>query len=232
VNVIPDARREEDWDSYDDEFEDTIPGRPRRQFLNKWSALLFALILGGVGFYVGIRVEKHQLAGSSTGSGFAGALASRFGGAGATGAAGATATTGGASTTATSGTAGAGTGAGASGFAGRFGGGAGGFAGALGGSGGTVGTVSSVDGNTLYIQETSGNTVKVVLSSATKVTKTESVSKSKVDPGDTVIAAGVTGKNGTVTATSLTDSGVRSTGSTSNSTGASGSGSGGVGSLF
>ena len=35
----------------------------------------------------------------------------------------------------------------------------------------SFGTVSSVSGNTIYLTDTSGNTVKVTLSSATKVTK-------------------------------------------------------------
>lgn len=230
MNTLPYESREEDWDSYDDELDDGLPGRPRRQFLNKWTALLFALIVGGVGFYVGIRVEKNQLANSSGGAGAGlAALASRFGGA--TG--GGTGTTG-SSSTGPSGASGAGaaSGAGGSGFAGRFGaGGIGGLASALGG-GATIGTVSSVDGDTIYVQETSGNTVKVTLSSATKITKSEPASKSKLYPGDPVVVAGLSGKNGSVSATTVTDSGTRSTGSTSGSGSSSTSGSGAISSLF
>lgn len=205
---------------YSEDVDEELPRRPRRQFFNKWSALLFAVILGGIGFYVGIRVEKGQLASSPTSA--ASAFASRFAGAaGATGAGGAS-RTGGASGA-------------ASRFGGAAGGGAGGFAALFGGGGGgsAIGTVASINGNTLYVTETSGNTVKVTLSRATKVTKNETVSKSKVFPGDSVVIAGVKGSNGTVSATTLTDSGTRSTGSTTGS-GSSTTGSGGsaVSSLF
>lgn len=236
MNAIPYESREEDWDRYDDEMDEALPGRPRRNYLNKWSALLFALILGGAGFYGGIRVEKGQLASSgSTGTGFASALASRFGAA-ATGTAGSgSSTTAGGSTGAsgaagTTGASGAAGTSGASGFAGRFGGGFGGFAGLAGSS--TVGTISSISGNTIYVAETSGNTVKVKLSSVTKFTKTVTVTKAKIYPGDSVVIAGPAGKNGTVTATSLTDSGTRSSASGSTSSSSSTSGSSAVSSLF
>jgi len=233
VNAIPTHTREEDWDRYDDEAEEELPGRPRRQLLTKWSALLFAVVVGAACFYGGVRVEKNQLAGSAGTSSLAGTFASRFGagagagagvgaGAGATAAAGATSN---AAATGSSGAAASGA-SGAGGFAGRFG--------ALfgGGGAGTVGTVSSVDGNTIYVTETSGDTVKVKLSSVTKITKSEPVSKAKVNPGDSVVIAGVPAKNGTVTATTVTDSGDRSTGSTSTGSSSSSSGSSAISSLF
>ena len=52
--------REEQWDDTDDETM-ALPGRPRRQFFNRWTAALVALITCAIGFYVGIRVEKSQL---------------------------------------------------------------------------------------------------------------------------------------------------------------------------
>ena len=58
--------------------------------------------------------------------------------------------------------------------------------------------------------ETSGNTVKVKLSGATTITKSETV-KHKLFPGDEVVIAGAKGSKGTVAATSVTDSGARST---------------------
>ena len=230
MNTLPYESREEDWDSYDEELDDGLPGRPRRQFLNKWTALLFALIVGGVGFFVGIRVEKNQLSNSSGGAGLTGALASRFGSAGGGATAGGTGTTPGSSAS-TSGASAAGR---SSGFAGRFGGaGLGGLASAFGGGSATIGTVSSVDGDAIYVQETSGNTVKVTLSSATKITKSEPVSKSKLYPGDAVVVAGLSnGKNGSVSATTVSDSGARSTGSTSGSGSSSSSGSSAIKSLF
>jgi hypothetical protein len=104
------------------------------------------------------------------------------------------------------------------GFGGGFAGGAGGGANA------SIGTVSSVDGSTIYLTDTSGNTVKVKLSSSTKVTKSESVSGTSVRPGDTVVIQGVKASNGTITATSVSDSGASASrgGASSTGTGATG----------
>ena len=194
----------EPYDDYDGGgFDDELPVRPRPSYLTPLTALLMALILGGVGFYVGIRVEKSKT--SSTGA--ASAFSRAFSG----GTAGTAAATGATSKTGASARAGA---TGAGGFASRF------AAGGLGGAaGGTVGSVSSVSGNTLYVTETSGNTVKVKLSGATKISKSEGVSRKKLYPGDGVVIAGSTSSNGTVHATSVTDSGASSTGASS--TGAS-----------
>ncbi len=183
----------EPFDDYDDGFDEVLPARPRARYLTPLTALLMALILGGVGFYIGIRVEKSQ--GSSTGA----ATAFR----GLLGATGSTRKTGSASRTGFPG--------GSSNLASRFAG------------GGTVGSVSSVSGNTIYLQETSGNTVKVKLSSATKIAKSESVSRKRLYPGDQVVVAGSSGSNGTVHATSVTDSGASSTGSSASSSSSSSS---------
>jgi uncharacterized protein (DUF2147 family) len=126
-------------------------------------------------------------------------------------------------------TGGAATGAGTRPGFGLTGGGAGG------GSAASFGTVASVNGNTIYVMQASGNTVKVTLSSATKITKSQSTSKSSLHPGDALVVQGATGKNGTLAATSVSDSGARtarpgggagSGGSTttSNSAGAAGTG--------
>ncbi len=85
--------------------------------------------------------------------------------------------------------------------------------------------------------ESSGNTIKVQLSSATKVSKTQSAPRSAIRPGDTVVIQGVTGSGGTVSAASVTDSGTRAgPGSTASGSSSSSSGSGSagsaVGSLF
>jgi hypothetical protein len=212
---------------YDDDFgtDASLPGRPRRVLVNRYSAGLAAVLIGAACFYAGVRVEKSQVSSSSsTGTGGTGAfaaLASRFGAGAGTG------------SSATSRSAGA--------TAGRFGGaaGAGGFAGFAGGAGGgTAGTISTIDGDTLYLTESSGNTVKVKLSSATTLTKTVSVAKKSLFPGDTVSVTGAS-KGGTVTATAVADSGSSSaaTSSTSGTTGASsssstGSGASGLSSLF
>jgi hypothetical protein len=208
----------EPYDDYDGGFDDVLPVRPRASYLTPLTALLMALILGGVGFYVGIRVEKSQGATSSGGSALARAFSGAAGGLGSTSGTAGTSKTGSTSRT------------GAGGFASRFG-----AAGFGAGAGGTVGSVSSISGNTVYLKETSGNTVKVKLSSATKISKSESVSRKKVYPGDELTIAGSASSNGTVQATSVTDSGAGSTGSSSSSSSGSNSGSSSssaIGSLF
>ena len=234
MNAIPYDRPEEDWDSYEDEQGAALPGRPRRKLLTWWSAGLFALILCAVGFYAGVRIEKNQLASSSSATGL-----SAFTGAGTGSGARAGAGSGAAGRAGAGSGASAGSGAGAR--AGAGGGGAG-FRGLFGGAGGaggnaTLGTVSNMSGDSLYVTETSGNTVKVTLSSATKVTKNVSVGKDAVRPGDTVVVAGAKNSDGTVSATTLSDTGAGLTGGGGGSGGGSGgssssSGSSAVSSLF
>ncbi|MGZ4242676.1 MAG: hypothetical protein ACXVSE_00140 [Solirubrobacteraceae bacterium] len=217
-------RHEEDWSGYEPEAEAPAPRRVRRQFLNRRTAALAALVTCALGFYAGIRVEKSQLASS-------GATASI--GSGAASGARAAARAGG-----FAGLSGRGGGGGAAGSGGAASAGAGaGPPGAFGGAGGanaSFGTVSSVSGKTLYLTDTSGNTVKVKLTSSTKITKNQSVSRKAIHPGDTVIVTGAHSSGATTTAASVTDSGNRSSGSTSSGgSGSGGSGSGSaVGSLF
>jgi hypothetical protein len=203
-----------------------LPPRPRRRLLTPPSVAVLALASCAIGFYAGVRVEKSHAGSSSTpaAAGFSGAL-------------GAGSSTG--SSTGGSGSSGSGSApsAGRSGFAGlaaRFG--AGGAPGAAGG--GSAGTVASVDGRSLVLKETSGNTVKVKLTSATKITKSKSVGRGQIRPGDTIVVSGITDKKGTISAASVSDSGASSSGASSSggSAGSSSAGSGGsgsaVGSLF
>jgi hypothetical protein len=203
MSAVPYQSHEQDWDAPDQE-PFAPPGRPRRRFFNRKSAALVALLTCAVGFYAGIRVEKGQLpsTASAASASAPGAVA-------------------GAQTGAPAG--GAPTGSGAPGGlagAGRFGGGAGGSA--------SLGTLSSVSGNTIYLTDTTGNTVKVTLSSSTKLTKSLSVSKSSLHPGDSVVVQGVKNSKGTIVATSVSDSGARTpaNGSSSASTGSGNTGSG------
>jgi hypothetical protein len=191
-----------EFDPLDDaEFPDEMPHRPRQRLLTIWSALLVAVLVGAVGFYVGIRVEKSKNAGSSSSlaSAFAG-HSSAFGGAGSSGSAS---------------------------LRSRFAA-AGGFPRAGGSSNDAVGSVSSRDGNTLYVSETGGNTVKVKLSKSTTITKSESVSSGKIFPGDEVTITGAKTSGGGLTAITVSDLGTSSSGSggSSGSSGSSGSGSG------
>ncbi len=81
----------------------------------------------------------------------------------------------------------------------------GGFAGAA--ANGTSGTVSRIDGSTIYLKDSQGNTIKVKLSSGTTITKSEKVGNRKLYPGDEVVVAGKAASDGDVSATSVTDSG-------------------------
>ena len=205
--------REEQWDDTDEETM-ALPGRPRRQLFNRWTAALLALITCAIGFYVGIRVEKGQVSTSSgTARGFT--LPAGFAGSGAA-----------SSTRGTSSTAG---GARTSG-SGLAGGGAGFPGGAFGGANASIGTISSVTGNTIYITDVSGNTVKVTLSSATKITKSLGVSKHSLRPGDSVVIRGLKNSSGKVSATSISDSGASNAGSGASGGGASSSSGGSSGS--
>ena len=87
----------------------------------------------------------------------------------------------------------AGTGAGAAGSQRGFGGG-----------GATVGTVDVIKGSTLYVTDAGGNTVKVLTSAASAVSKTVSTTVKAIHPGDTVVVRGTAGKAGAISAESIT----------------------------
>jgi hypothetical protein len=224
--VTVDRRDNTNGIEYEDDDEGRMPRRPRRRLLTPWSALLLTAMMCAIGFYVGVRVEKGHIASSPTtigaGAGFAGRAAAAAGGTTSGSAAGASAAGGSAAgRSAAGGSAAAAPGsAGAAGFAARFGAG-----------NATFGTVASVNGKTLTLTEASGDTVTVKLTLATKISKTETAKRGQIHPGDTVTVSGVTGKSGTVSAATVTDSGARTTGSSSGSGGSSGGGSS-VSSLF
>jgi hypothetical protein len=137
-------------------------------------ACLCAILFVAGGFWAGAELEKSH-AGSGTGS--LESLATRFR---------------------------SGLGSGATGASGAGGsGGLGGFAG-LGGSGATTGTISTVDGNKLYVDDTStGSIVKVTLTKQTTITRNADAAADDLRPGDTVTVQGATGSSGAVTATSV-----------------------------
>jgi len=68
-----------------------------------------------------------------------------------------------------------------------------------------AGTISVVDGNTLYVDDTStGSIVKVTLTKSTTITRNADATAIDLRPGDTVTVQGATGSSGAVTATSVT----------------------------
>jgi hypothetical protein len=177
-------------DGWEEPIED-LPRRPRRRLLGKGGNPLALALLGvlllACGFIGGVLVEKGQTSSgsSSSATGSASGLAARFAAlrAGASGA--------GSSTT------------GSGGSAGSTGGGFGGSAGAAGFARPTAGTVAYLDGSTLYVTNSEGNTVKVQTSAGTTVTKTVKSTVKHIHPGETVTVTGTTGSNGAITAESI-----------------------------
>ena len=221
MSAIPyEPDQENTWDDEQDEPLE-LPGRPRRRFLNRWSAASLALLACGAGFYAGVRVEKGQLANSpSTARCFSSpslggshrALHQR------------------------------------SDrqrcqrrslrFVERI------PAWRWRHPRGSIRwrrldrhDLRASTGNTIYTTEASGNVVQVKLSSATTITKSLGVSKRSLHAGDSVVIQGAKNSDGTISATSVSDSGASDTstgsGATSSSSGSSaanslfGSGSGG-----
>jgi hypothetical protein len=171
---------EMDPDDWLDEPEeaDELPPRPRRRLLTPIPLALLAVLLIAGGFIGGVEIQKGEESSASAGGATAGA-ASRFaalrGGAAGTGA-GKTATGGGAG---------------------------GGFPGAGAGAGRpTIGTVAYLAGNTLYVTNPEGNTVKVTTSAATSVTKSVKTKVNGIHPGETVTVTGAT-SGGAVSAESI-----------------------------
>jgi hypothetical protein len=181
-------------DPYYAEPLDELPSRPRRRLLTPLTVALMLALFAACGFVGGVLVQKGQSS-SPTVVG-ASSFASR-GGAAASGATGA-----------------AGAAGGRGGFASRLGSLFGGGSGSL----GTAGTVTNIDGDKLFVTTTAGTMTEVVMTPSSKVTKSESVGRSSIHPGDSIVVSGITGSNGSVTAATITDSGS--------------SASGGVASLF
>lgn len=192
---------------------DELPARRRTRLLTPLTVVLMLILFAACGFLGGVLVQKNQ---SSSATVIGSGATSRFG-AGAAGASG------------LSGAAGFG-GGGFSRFASLFGGGAGG--------GETVGTVTNIDGNKLYVTTAAGTMTEVITTPESKITKSESVGANSIHPGDSVVATGVTGASGALTASSVSDSGSSSTSSSGASslfgggTGTGASTSSGSASLF
>jgi hypothetical protein len=178
---VSDPTDRDEWFDEGDE-PDKLPPRPRRRLLRPIPlALLGALLIAG-GFIAGVQIEKGEQASSGATGGAGAGLASRLAG-----------IRGG-------GTSGAGGGSGKA----PAGGAAGGFAGTgAGGARPTTGTVAYLAGNTLYVTNPEGTTVKVNTSPATSVTKTVKAEVKGIHPGETVTVTGVTGSNGAVSAESV-----------------------------
>jgi hypothetical protein len=207
--TVQPPRYDDDYEQ-DDWLEEPLPGRPRRRLLTPVTALLFAALAGAICFIVGVQVEKGQVSTTTVASGrTAGAGAGRFAAALAGGAAGTGGAASGAAASGSGGTGGTGTGTGGT------------------GTGTTVGTVANVSGSDLYVTNVQGNTVKVVTSAGSSITKQVTAKAHDVHPGDTVVVAGPQNPDGSIEATT-----VRDQGSSGSGLGALFGGGGGGASLF
>jgi Domain of unknown function (DUF5666) len=170
--------------------------RPRRRLLTPPSVAVLALATCAIGVFAGIHVEKSSVSSSAPAAGLA---------TGSTSASRA-----------------------ASSSAGRGSGSSGAPPGSAGAAGGgvSIGTVTRVDGRTLVLREPSGETVKVKLGSATTISKSSKVDHRTVRPGDSVTITGRTTHDGTIAASSVSDSGDSSTGTGSASATSSSASSG------
>jgi hypothetical protein len=200
------TEEEDEWLDERDEL-DELPPRPRRRLLTPIPLALLGVLLIAGGFIGGVSVQKGEESLSASTGGAAASAASRF-----------AALRGGG-------------GAGAAGGTGKAA--AGGFPGAGGGGARpTTGTVAYLAGNTLYVTNSEGNTVKVNTSAATSVTKTVTTKVKSIHPGETVSVTGATSSSGAVTAKSVSvgsSAGGGGLGALFGGSGAGGGGRGGTG---
>ena len=170
---------------YEDELDEEFAPRPKAK-LGAATIALAALLLAGLGFIVGVYVQKHDGPTSNTNTAAA-AFANRARAGGFTGEGG------------------GGFGGGAPAGGGAAGGAGGGTGGGTGGTSATtpavIGTVVSVNGNTMVVKNFAGKEITVTLSGDTSVTK--AATAADLTAGQSVTVSGATGTDGSVTASSV-----------------------------
>jgi len=80
---------------------------------------------------------------------------------------------------------------------------AGSASGASAGSTQTFGTIKLVDGKNVYVSDAQGNVFRVATNGTTKITVNQEAAVSRLKPSTSVIVQGTTGADGTITATSI-----------------------------
>ena len=157
-----------------EDLDEEMPTRAKRRVVTAWTMVFAAFVIAGLGFVAGIQIEKRN---PPAATGLPSGLAA-FANARANGA-----------------------------FPGSFAGGGNNARGAAAqtpASNGTTGKVKLVDGANVYITTADGSTVKVTTSSGSKVTKAAPGAVSDLKAGDTITVQGTTGSDGTIAATSIT----------------------------
>ena len=166
----------EPFDAPDD--DEWLAVQPRRGLMVRIPTLVLALlVVAAGGFWGGAALQKHHSAGSST------------------------ATTAALSRLASLARSGGFRGAGGLGGTGAFG--SGGGAAAPTGAVATSGLVSDVSGDTVYVTDSSGNLVRVDVTTSTVVIRTAHSLSSGLQTGDTVTVRGSKAANGSIDATSI-----------------------------
>src|SRR5262245_24698804 len=154
-----------------------MPTRASRRIVTAWTMVFAALVIAGAGFVAGIQMEKRH-APAAIAAGFpTGFRAFANGGGGFP-----------------------------TGNAGNGNAGNGNAASQAPASAGTAGKVKLVDGTNVYITTSDGSTVKVTTSPTSKVTKSVDGAVSDLKAGDDVVVQGATGADGTIAATSISQS--------------------------
>jgi hypothetical protein len=163
--------------------EDELPPRPRNRLLRPLPIALIVVMIAAAGFLGGVLVQKGSGESSAAGGLGAGGGLPAF-------------------------------------LAEKAGEGSGSEAGsgrgaALGGAGAgsaVSGTVSSVDGSTIYVKDSAGNTVAVKAEDGSTISRDSNVGVKKIHPGDSVVVQG-SKQGSTVKASSIsaTEAGVETT---------------------
>ena len=73
----------------------------------------------------------------------------------------------------------------------------------------TFGTIKLVDGKNVYVSDAQGNVVRVATNGSTKITVNQDATVDKLKPSTSVIVQGTRGSDGTITATSISQTAAR-----------------------
>jgi hypothetical protein len=203
------SRRSSAWDGFDDD-SPLPPRRPKVFTPVTWT--MVALLLTAGGFALGAKVGRDSAPAATASApnlGGFGGFGARPNAAGGTGA--------GASTGVTTTVAGRAANAGATGQPAAAPTGA--PAGGGGFGGGTFGTVKLIDGTNVYLQDNSGNVIKVTTTPEASITVSKKGTVADLKAGDTVVVQGAADADGNIAATAIVAGGLGAGGGRQRGTG-------------
>lgn len=79
------------------------------------------------------------------------------------------------------------------------------------GAGATTGTVKLIDGSNIYVTDDTGTIIKILTTPQSDVTITATGPVASIRPGDNIVISGPTNPDGTISATTVRDSGPQGT---------------------